>query len=170
MSRILSFIVALMLLFTVFLIVSASISPMDVILGLVASIVVAAFTSTLIIREAPQKALNVTRWAWAVLFFLYYILVMEPKCHWDVIKRILHPKAPIKPGIVRVPYKVRSDYAITAVACSITNTPGTVVIDVDEGEKKRYYVHWIDVKTMDEERCYEMISKTFEYYVRKVFD
>ncbi|RLF07699.1 MAG: cation:proton antiporter, partial [Thermoprotei archaeon] len=40
----------------------------------------------------------------------------------------------------------------------------------DEGEKKRYYVHWIDVKTTEEEGCYEMISKTFEKYVRRMFD
>ncbi len=170
MSRALSFIAVFLLLFVIFLITSASVSPMDITLGLIASIIVAAFTSTLVIREHPQKAFNVARWFWSIIYFFYFFLIIEPKCHWDVIKRILHPKMPIKPGIVRVPYKVKSDYAVTAVACSITNTPGTVVVDLNEGEKKRYYVHWIDVKTAEEEGCYEMISKTFEKYVRRMFD
>lgn len=168
-SKALSFIATFILLFIVFLIASASISPMDIALGLITSIVVAAFTSTILIRETPQKAFNVIRWAWAIAYFFYYFLIIEPKCHWDVIKRILHPKVPIKPGIVRVPYNVKSDYAITAVACSITNTPGTVVVDVDE-EKKIFYVHWIDVKTMDPKGCYELISETFEKYSRRIFD
>lgn len=169
MSRILSFMVTFILMFVVFLIASASISPMDIVLGLITSAVVAAFTSTLLVKEAPKKALNVIRWAWAIAYFFYYFLIIEPKCHWDVIKRILHPKVPIRPGIVRVPYGVKSDYAITAVACSITNTPGTVVVDIDE-ERKRYYVHWIDVKTTDPKGCYEMISKIFEIYSRRIFD
>jgi len=169
MPKALSFIAVFLLLFAVFLIASASIAPMDVLLGLIASIAVATFTSTIVIKEHPQKAFNVIRWAWSIIYFFYFFLIAEPMCHWDVIKRILHPKMPIKPGIVKVPYRVKSDYAITAVACSITNTPGTVVVDLDE-EKKRYYVHWIDVKTTEEEKCYEMISKTFEKYVRRMFD
>lgn len=157
------------MLFIVFLVASASVSPMDIALGLMTSIIVAAFTSTILIREAPQKVFNVVRWAWALAFFFYYTLVIEPKCHWDVMRRILHPKMPIKPGIVRVPYNVESDCAITAVACSITNTPGTIVVDVNEKERK-YYVHWIDVKTTDPESCYDVISKTFEKYIRRIFD
>lgn len=168
-SRILSFIATFILLFVVFLIVSFSTSPMDIVLGLITSIIIAAFTSTILIKEAPQKSFNVVRWAWAIAYFFYYFFLIEPKCHWDVVKIVLHPKMPIKPGIVRVPYNVKSDYSITAVACSITNTPGTVVVDVDE-ERNKYYVHWIDVKTMDPEGCYEMISKNFERYLRRIFD
>ncbi|MEM2534464.1 MAG: Na+/H+ antiporter subunit E, partial [Candidatus Nezhaarchaeales archaeon] len=89
-----------------FIIASASISPMDIVLGLITSVIVAAFSSTLLIKEAPTKVFNVIRWAWAIAYFFYYFLIIEPKCHWDVVKRILHPKMPIKPGIVRVPYDV----------------------------------------------------------------
>lgn len=168
-SRILSFIATFLLLYLVFIIASASVSPMDLTLGLIASLVVAAFTSTFLIRKSPEQAFNVVRWFWSIAYFFYYFVVIEPKCHWDVIKRIIHPKMPIKPGIVRVPYRVKTDYGITAVACSITNTPGTVVVDLTEGEKGRYYVHWIDVKTLDEEGCYENISKSFEKFVRRMF-
>ncbi|MEM4576534.1 MAG: Na+/H+ antiporter subunit E [Candidatus Nezhaarchaeales archaeon] len=168
-TRILSFIVVFLLLLVVFLIVSASVSLMTITLGIIASAVVAFFTSTLVVKEHPGKAFNLARWAWAIAYFFYYFLIAELKCHWDVIKRILNPRMPIKPGIVRVPYYVKSDYAIAAVACSITNTPGTVVVDIDE-TKKSYYVHWIDVKDVEDSKCYDAISKSFEKYIRGVFD
>ncbi|MEM2645765.1 MAG: Na+/H+ antiporter subunit E, partial [Desulfurococcaceae archaeon] len=60
-------------------------------------------------------------------------------------------------------------YGITAVANSITNTPGTVVVDVDE-ERRCFYVHWIDVKAFEPEECHKMISETFEKYSKRVFD
>jgi len=170
LSKALSFIATFLLLFVVYLIASASISLMDIVLGTIASAVLALITSSILMEKSPQKAFNLVRWAWAVFYFFYYFLLAETRAHWDVIKRILHPKMPIRPGIVRVPYTLKSDYGVTAVACSITNTPGTVVVDVSEGEEKRYYVHWIDVKFTDERACYEAISKDFEKYLRRVFD
>jgi multicomponent Na+:H+ antiporter subunit E len=169
-SKALSFIAAFLLLFVVYLIASASISAMDLILGSIASAILALLTSTILIEKNSQKAFNVVRWAWAVFYFFYYFLVAEVRAHLDVIKRILHPRMPINPGIVRVPYTLESDYGKTAVACSITNTPGTVVVDISEGEEKRYYVHWINVKSTDERACYEAISESFEKYLRRVFD
>ena len=169
-SKALSFIAAFLLLFVMYLIASASVSAMDLILGSISSAILALLTSTILIEKNPQKAFNVVRWAWAAFYFFYYFLVAEVRAHLDVIKRILHPKMPINPGIVRVPYTLESDYGKTAVACSITNTPGTVVVDISEGEERRYYVHWIDVKSPDERVCYEAISKNFEKYLRRVFD
>ncbi len=169
-SKALSFVATFLLLFVVYLIASTSASLMDIVLGLIASAILAIFTSTILIEKNPRKAFNVIRWTWAVFYFFYYFLVAEVKAHWNVIKRILHPKMPITPGIVRVPYTLESDYGKTAVACSITNTPGTVVVDISEGEEKKYYVHWIDVKSTDERTCYDIISKNFEKYLKRVFD
>jgi len=169
-SKALSFIATFLLLFVVYLIASASASVMDILVGSIASAILALLTSTTLIEKNPRKALNVVRWAWALFYFFYYFLVAEVRAHWDVIKRILHPKMPIRPGIVRVPYTLESDYGKTAVACSITNTPGTVVVDISEGGERRYYVHWIDVKSTDERVCHDLISKSFEKYLRRVFD
>jgi len=169
-SKALSFVATFLLLFIVYLIASTSVSSMDIVLGLITSAILATFTSTILIEKDPRKAFNVIRWAWAVFYFFYYFLIVEVKAHWNVVKRVLHPKMPIMPGIVRVPYTLESDYGKTAVACSITNTPGTVVVDISEGEEKRYYVHWIDVQSTDERICYDVISKNFEKYLRRVFD
>ncbi len=143
---------------------------MEIILGVISSVAIASILSHLIL-EKPSKALNVVRWFWAIAYLFYFFLISEVRAHIDVAKRILHPKMPIYPGIVAVPYYLRTDYGITAVANSITNTPGTVVIDLERGENGgTYFVHWIHVKTTDRELCRKYISEKFEYFARKIFE
>lgn len=154
--------------FIVYIVFSGGISRYDVVTGIFVSVVVAVLFSRFALTN-PGKALNPVRWFWAIVYCVYYFFVAEVKSHLDVMARILHPKTPVKPGIVKVPYGVSTDYAVTAVACSITNTPGTVVIDVDP-EKKVYYVHWIDVKTLKPEEARLHISASFERFCKKIFD
>ena len=49
----------------------------------------------------------------------------------DVCKRILNPKLPISPRLVKITSTQRNDLARTAYANSITLTPGTISIDVE---------------------------------------
>jgi multicomponent Na+:H+ antiporter subunit E len=72
----------------------------------------------------------------------------------------------IRAGIVRVPYHTDSDFGTISVGNSITNTPGTVVVDIDE-KREFFYVHWIYVTSPDEETCFKSISEPFEKSVRK---
>ena len=66
----------------------------------------------------------------------------------DVAKRVLTPKIPVNPGIVKVPTKLKGDFGKLTLANSITLTPGTLSIDVLEDS---IYVHAIDIdKTLDE--------------------
>ncbi len=154
--------------FIVYIVYTGSISAYDIVSGVIVSLVVAGFLSTFTI-DNPLKTIDPRRWGWLILYSLYYFFIAEVKAHLDVMYRILHPRMPVKPGIVMVPYSVKTDYAITAVANSITNTPGTVVVDIDT-ENKRYYVHWINVKTTDPEKARKEISIMFEYFAKKVFD
>lgn len=168
MNRWIKVIPASVLAFVTYIIFSGSISLYDIITGLVISIPVGAITANILLSN-PAKVINISRWIWLVAYALHYFFIDEVKAHIDVIKRIVSPKMSINPGIVKIPLTVSSAYAITAVANSITNTPGTVVVDIDE-EKKFLYVHWIDVKTTDPEECRKAISEVFEKFAKKVFD
>ncbi|MEM0504961.1 MAG: Na+/H+ antiporter subunit E [Sulfolobales archaeon] len=154
--------------FVVYIVFSGSVSAYDLVLGLFVAALSGYLTSEMLITDAG-KALSIRRFAWLVIYGIYYLTVAEFKAHSDVIKRIVHPKMPINPGIVRAPYNIRNDYSVVTVACSITNTPGTVVIHLDEG-KNNYYVHWIDVKAPDPKTTYENIVKDFERFVKKIFE
>ena len=82
---------------------------------------------------------------------------------------VLHPLLPIKPGIVKVKTKLKSDSALTMLANSITLTPGTLTVDIDE-KNQVLYVHWIDVKATDIEETTEDVGGRFEKLLEEIFE
>jgi len=88
------------------------------------------------------------------------------KANFDVAYRILHPKMPIKPGIVVIKTTLKSDIAKMILANSITLTPGTFTLDVI-GDN--LLIHWINVKTEDIDEATNMIGRRFEKYLSVIF-
>ncbi len=104
-----------------------------------------------------------------VLFFLMYIIVLFweiIKANFDVAYRVIHPKMPIKPGIVVIKTRLKSDIAKMILANSITLTPGTFTLDVI-GDK--LLIHWINVKAEDIDEATSLIGQRFEKYLRVIF-
>ena len=91
--------------------------------------------------------------------FIYYCL----KANIDVAYRVLHPKMPISPGIVKIKTNLKRESSITMLANSITLTPGTLTVDVIDGYM---YVHWINVGAKDVKKATELISKKFEAIIK----
>lgn len=52
--------------------------------------------------------------------------------NWDVFKRIWSAQPAIDPRMARVPYSTRHPFVTTTYANSITLTPGTVTVSVDD--------------------------------------
>lgn len=154
--------------FVLYIIYTGSLRLYDILTGLVVAVLVGVSLSPLIVEDW-RKSLDTKRFLTLVKYVFRYFLVDEVKSHLQVIKLGFSPKMPIKPGFVRVPVKSRSDYALTLVSLSITNTPGTVVVDLDK-EKGILYVNWIYVKTTDPQGCYEEIARVFDEYAKRIFD
>ncbi|MFH1407197.1 MAG: Na+/H+ antiporter subunit E, partial [Candidatus Omnitrophota bacterium] len=91
------------------------------------------------------------------------------KANIDVALRVLHPKLPINPGIVKVKTTLKSDTGLTFLANSITLTPGTLCVDIDSREGI-LYIHWIDVKAEDTAGATQAIVYRFEKILKKIFD
>jgi len=118
--------------------------------------------------KRPYVFKHASRYLW----FLYYLPIFIWECikaNIDVAYRVIHPKRPINPGIVKVKTTLKSDTALTFLANSITLTPGTLSVDIDQ-EKGYLYVHWIDVKQEDVEKATALIVQRFERILRKIFD
>ncbi len=129
--------------------------------GVVASVIITVFSRNLF----PGISLHPRR----VIYFLVYVpaFIWEMiKSNFDVAYRVLHPKMPINPGIVRVPTTLESGYGKTILANSITLTPGTLTLDV---KGQNFYVHWLNIQTYDPEEAAEMITGRFMRFLRKVF-
>lgn len=144
--------------------------PLDfqhLIVGLMVAAFVAFITGDLFSRR-PHHFGHITRYIW----FCYYIPMFLWQClkaNIDVALRVLNPKLPINPGIVKVKTTLRSDTGLTFLANSITLTPGTLCVDID-AEKGILYIHWIDVKTQDTDKATELIVRPFEKILKKIFE
>ena len=104
-----------------------------------------------------------------IVYFILFLLVLLKeivKANFDVAYRVLHPKMPIKPGIVIIKTELKQDIAKMLLANSITLTPGTFTLDIKGDE---LLIHWIYVKTQKKEESTKEIGERFEKYLKVVF-
>ncbi|WP_406657042.1 Na+/H+ antiporter subunit E [Methanolobus sp. ZRKC2] len=98
----------------------------------------------------------------------FYVLIKEIiKANIVVAKIVLQPKIDIKPGIIAVPIRTKTDMSITAIANTITLTPGTLTIDMSD-DRSVLYVHAIDAS--DPEGVANSIRDDLEKYVLEAFE
>jgi multicomponent Na+:H+ antiporter subunit E len=84
----------------------------------------------------------------------------------DVARRVLSPRIPLNPGIVKVKTDLKGDFGKLTLANSITLTPGTLSIDVEDDY---VFVHTIDVKGKTESENQANISGPFEKILGGIF-
>jgi len=134
--------------------------------GVIASIFVAILFHEILPKE-HRIFTSPVRVFWVLSFlpvFFYYLM----KANLDVVYRALHPKMPIKPGIVKIKTNLKTESGITALANCITLTPGTLTVDLtDDGF---LYIHWINVKSDDVEQATKFISQRFEWFLKRIFE
>ncbi|MHC4069058.1 MAG: Na+/H+ antiporter subunit E [Planctomycetota bacterium] len=134
--------------------------------GVIASLIV-AFLFHEILPKEHQVFISPVRLFWFLVYvpvFFYYVI----KANFDVVYRAIHPQMPIKPGIVKIKTNLKTESGITALANSITLTPGTLTVDLtDDGF---LYVHWINVKSTDVEQATKFIAQRFEWFLERIFE
>ena len=98
----------------------------------------------------------------------FAVLIVEIlKANIMVAKIVLKPKLDLKPGIIAVPLRTKTDVGITAIANTITLTPGTLTMDIsDDGTVA--YVHAIDAT--DPQGICDSIRDDLESYVLEAFE
>jgi multicomponent Na+:H+ antiporter subunit E len=132
--------------------------------GLAVSALVAIFTLRL---EPVLGDLRLTPKAFVYAVIYLFVFIKELiVSNLDVARRVINPKLPIKPGIVKVKTKLNSNIAKTILANSITLTPGTLTVDI-KGEY--LYIHWIEIQHEDLEGATQDIVTKFEKYLEVIF-
>lgn len=141
-----------------------------IIAGAVVSLLVAVFSARFFIHESPFYILRPDRF----LLMLFYCFIVFPwaliKANVDVALKALSPRIHIRPGIVKVPTELSSEYGLAMLANSITLTPGTITLDVvEEKGKHYYYIHWIKVTEETPEKAGEAIKGSMEKTLRRIW-
>jgi len=137
----------------------------SLLVGLLISLVASLLFGELL-TVTPERFLQPKRYLW----FLYYIPVFLwelIKANFDVAYRVLHPRLPINPGLVKIKTGLKSEVSKTFLANSITLTPGTMTVDIKGDE---LYIHWIDVKEREVAKATEAIAGKFEKILERVFE
>jgi multicomponent Na+:H+ antiporter subunit E len=141
------FALSFIILFSFWILLSGFFDFMHLFLGLVCSLLVAYISHDLLVGDIEVENLGralkrLTR------FFAYlpWLFCQIALANIDVAYRVLHPKMPIEPRIINFKTNLKTDLGLTTLANSITLTPGTVTVDIREGE---YFVHALSKKAAD---------------------
>jgi multicomponent Na+:H+ antiporter subunit E len=100
---------------------------------------------------------------WHLLRYLAHFFAALVRANLDVARRVLTPSLPIRPAVVEVRTGLGSSLGRLLLANSITLTPGTLSVDMQDD---RILVHWIDCPPdMDLERATQAIAAGFERHI-----
>lgn len=97
-----------------------------------------------------------------LIFLFIYKLILS---NIEVIKIVLSPKMDIKPGIIAVPTKLKTDWEVTLLSCLISLTPGTLSMNFSE-DGRTIFVHSIHVP--DKKAAIKEIHNSFERAIMEV--
>ena len=164
------FIVSFILSFVTYLLLTANQgdilglwSQYEIIASVMVSLIVAMISHKVLFQKKRYQLLNPMRW----VIFLFYLIgpffYAMAKANIDVAYRVITGK--IKPGIIKISPELKTDAAITLLANSITLTPGTLSVDIDE-KNNDLYIHWINVTNL--KPSIEDICGSFPTWARRI--
>lgn len=154
----------------VWFIFAGKISVDVLIVGSAASFLVTLFFSDMLFREVRRKLPwhhYLRKLALLLLFipvFFYEAITAALK----VSKHVFEKNPSFNPGIVKVKTELRDITGLSLLANLITLTPGTLTLDYDRSESS-YYIHWIDVETVEEAELKKKIIARFERWIGVIF-
>ncbi len=120
-----------LLLFGVWLLLSGLFEPLLLGLGVVSCLVVVLIAHRMDVIDREGHPIHL---GWRIVIYWFWLALEIVKANIDVARRILDPKLPIHPRLIRLQASQRSELGLVIYANSITLTPGTVSVQVEAGE------------------------------------
>lgn len=167
MRRILNKLLISITIFLFYIISIGTLKIYTIFFGAITSIAIAIIVDKMLIVSKSIELRDTIKIIY-ILKYLFYFIYSEIKSHINITKIIFISSNRIKPAIIAIPYTAETDYGITLLALSITNTPGTLTLHVDKATKTMY-IHWIDASTLDVLKARKIISETFDELAKKIF-
>jgi multicomponent Na+:H+ antiporter subunit E len=141
-------------------------STAELIVGAVFAVIAGALLRNRFIGK-DLRMLNPKRW-FIFLAYLFPFFFAMARANVDVAYRVITGR--INPAIVKINPKLKNDASLTFLANSITLTPGTLSVDVDQ-KTNELYVHWINIDPevlKDKPRDYHPICNSFPDWARRI--
>ncbi|CAH2605480.1 putative K(+)/H(+) antiporter subunit E (plasmid) [Rhodovastum atsumiense] len=163
MTRRLRFPVLMPALLAIWLLLTASLSAGNVLLGALLALVISATATVLTLPQGRLRLLGRT-----VPRLLWTVLVEVVRSNTAVARIILRLGSPRhrRSGFVRIPLDMRNPYGLATLACIITATPGTLWVDYDDSEGTML-LHVLDL--IDEDAWVRIIKDKWERPLMEIF-
>jgi multicomponent Na+:H+ antiporter subunit E len=167
-----NFTITFLILFGFWILLSGRFDSFHLTLGVICSILVAYLSYDLLFVNVRlgDFRIRARRFLQSAPWFLGQIF----SANLHVAYLALSPKMPIDPQIIRFKTKLESDISWVAMANSITLTPGTITVDIRDGE---FFVHAIDKKVaydLDtgemEDKIAHVLMEADHVYIQDVLD
>jgi len=100
-----------------------------------------------------------------IRFYGYFFKELA-KSNFKLAAIVLSPDLPIEPGIVKVRTRLKSRMGRLMLANSITLTPGTLTVELED---EWLYVHWVTVQSTDIDTATADIVAGFERYLEVMY-
>jgi len=148
-------------LFVFWIVISGSLEVAGLATGLVLSVLIATITSRVLWTEQDAPLLTGRQ---VLRFFTYtgFLIKEIVSANIYVAEKVLDPRLPIDPVIVQHTTALKRPVSHTALANSITLTPGTLTVDLDDST---YHVH-----CLGREFAEDIASRTLDHKVARVFE
>ena len=158
------FLITFLALFAGWLLFTWSFDTGSILAGIAASLIVSALTYSIFIDETEvERRAHLPRLHYLVLFIgvlVFDMYVASFRVLWQILR------GNISPRIVHFRTRLKTDIARVTLTSSITLTPGTITLDLDDDH---LVVHWLDAKTTHSHYAGKLIKGTSEKLLRKVW-
>jgi multicomponent Na+:H+ antiporter subunit E len=140
------------LLFIVWIGLTNSLDPQELIIGVVIAFVVAKFFT-------KDYDINLGNLIFKYLKFAPIFIKNLVKSNIEVAKIVLNPKLLINTGVVKLKTNLKSEHDKLILANAITLTPGTITLELEGDE---LYVHVLNLESLDREVLQKEIVGSME--------
>jgi multicomponent Na+:H+ antiporter subunit E len=151
--------IAAVAVFAFWLIVSVSLEPADVMVGALLAMILGWWSARFLWAGAapgtPARLLLTVPWHLARLAAEVVVAAL------NVARLVLDPRLPVAPRLLRVETGLRSRAARITFALSLTLTPGTLAVDLEDGA---FLVH-----CLDEASARRLLAGELERRIARVF-
>jgi multicomponent Na+:H+ antiporter subunit E len=146
------------------LLFTGTVAAFPLLLGLFFSIIVALLTYHLFIEEQEVERRVLLPRIYLLIGFLVLIVVKVYIASFRIAWKVITGN--INPRIVHFRSRLRSDMARVALANSITLTPGTLTLDLDEDH---LVVHWLEASTTHSGYAARLVARPFERWLKRIW-
>ncbi|MEM0001861.1 MAG: Na+/H+ antiporter subunit E [Desulfurococcaceae archaeon] len=159
--------VIFILVFVFYVMLAGILSGLTLFTGLIIAVFMTIITRILIRRGHRGYSLGDLKRIRFMLDYVIKFIYVELVEHIKISRIILSRNMRINPDVVEIPVDLKSRIGLTLLALTITNTPGTIVVDLNE-EKGVIYVHLLNRETYEATRIKHLVVGDFEELLRKV--